>query len=193
MTQEQRNTIGELWTYLANNYRRDANRGSIRLLINGVQDLPFERVRDILENWMSSKYAKEFPLPFHVREMISPRIDDDTAARAAASRVIAAVSKFGWNQPALARAWIGELGWVAVQRIGGWEYLCENQGVGLSVTTLQAQIRDLLAAESKLGRLGYGDMPIALPTREEAKAMIESLPKLEGQVPISEKQNLGDE
>lgn len=180
MTQDQRNTIGEIWTHLAVNYKRDATRGSIRLLINGVSDLPYDRVRDVLENWMAGKQARDFPLPYHVRDAINPKPDDETMARAAAARVIEAVGKYGWAQSALARAWIGELGWIGVQRIGGWQFLCENLGNELSLTTVQAQIRDLLAAESKLGRLGIQDQPIGLPTREEAKALIDSLPKLPG-------------
>lgn len=192
-TQEQRQVIGNLWLDFSVTYGRKMTRESIRLLINGVQDLPFEKVLPVLEGWMASKQATQFPMPHLIRDLISPRPDDETLARAAASRVIEAVGKFGWNNSHLARAYIGELGWVAVTRIGGWQYLCENLGSELSLTTVQAQVRDLLAAESKLDRLGMHDQPIGLPGREEAKALIESLPKLPGQGPISENKNLGDE
>jgi hypothetical protein len=60
------------------------------------------------------------PMPAELRELVEPSVvDDDSIARDTAARIVGAVPRYGYTNPALARAAIGEVGWTAVQRSGG--------------------------------------------------------------------------
>ena len=130
------------------------------MVVDDLQDLDFNACICALEAYRKDFKNKGWPRPSDLRALVIPPIDDDSKAVEAASRTVAAVSKFGWNKPKEAREYIGELGWVAVQRFGGWMYICENLGVDISITTFQAQIRDLSKAILKLDKAGSFDQPI---------------------------------
>lgn len=118
-----------------------------------------------------------FPMPPHkILENYLPRgADERSMAIEAANRAVAAVSKFGWPSPEKAREYVGELGWRAIERMGGWQYFCENLGVTLQLTTVQAQIRDACEATLRLGDAGIFDRPIGLPeSRGEKKRSLTS-------------------
>lgn len=163
MNQRERVMIGELWISLSQVYGKDISKSAIGLMLSAVEDLPFAAVESVMRDWVRTTKLGRHPNPAEIREKISPPVDQRSQAIEAATRVIASVSKFGWNNGREARAYIGELGWRAVERIGGWPYLCSNLGVGLSITTVQAQVRDLCESTLKLGDAGVHDQPIGLP------------------------------
>lgn len=97
--------------------------------------------------------------------VIRPEALIDAEAREAASRVICAVSKFGYSQPEAAKEWMGSLGWFIVDRAGGWNNLCEfldhdNQGMH------EAQFRELAKAQILRSRAGITSTP-SLPMSEQ--------------------------
>lgn len=110
---------------------------------------------------------KTIPAPADVFNALDNSLDQTSIATLAASRTIEAVSKFGsWN-PEEAEAHIGQLGWCAVHRFGGWKYVCENLGVSLDVTTFQAQLRNICVADLKAIDNGIYNQPIGLDYKEK--------------------------
>jgi hypothetical protein len=104
--------------------------------------------------WRRNPANKTFPLPAQIIELINPDqfVAPETKAREVAARVIGAISKFGWTNAKGAQVFIGPEGWGAVNRMGGWSYLCENVGPrGINPASLQAQLRDLLMGDFKHG------------------------------------------
>lgn len=103
-----------------------------------------------------------FPSPRTIKEKLHPKVDDDALAIEAASRVIGAISKFGYCNPSEARAYVGELGWAIVDREGGWVALCEKVE-SRQLPSLRAQWRDLAKSILKRARNDSDDRPPSLP------------------------------
>ncbi len=82
------------------------------------------------------------------------------------TKICDAVSKFGWTGFTEAQNYIGPRGWEVVRRIGGWQYLCQELGVNISITTFQAQARETLKSLKRISEVTTGD-----------NLQIESMPK----------------
>jgi len=165
MTNEQKMHISEVLMARAEISGRVLSKPAIRMMIEDLSDLPFEAVYRVLQGW--GKHSSDFPSPAKIRERLAPETSDADDGRDIASRVIGAVSKFGWNQPLQAKLYIGEIGWECVSRIGGWVTFCselndENKGI------YNAQIRDLSMTLKKKAVNGTLNQPINFPTPIES-------------------------
>ncbi len=132
-----------------------------------LSDLDLDQVCIAYGEWRRNPKNKTFPLPAQIRELVCPEqnIAPEAMAREIAARITGAVPKYGWNNGKEAALFIGPAGWSAVERAGGWLYICENLGTKLSATTFQAQIRDQIEANLRYG--GALEQAIAIaPTRK---------------------------
>jgi hypothetical protein len=129
-------------------YAQDLSDSVLKMYCDDLVDLDFSTVSTAMSSWRLNPKNNRMPLPAQIRQMVCPEIDQDSVAREIASRVIAAVSKFGYTDPNGAKEYIGETGWEIVRRFGGWQYICENLGVTLDLTMLTAQVRDLAKVHS---------------------------------------------
>ena len=98
------------------------------------------------------------------------------------SRVIESVSKFGWTGEFKARQHVGDHGWLAIERLGGWQYLCENLGVTLNLTTTQAQIREMIKSNLEISKIQarngtYPQIEQKQSNLIEFKDLIKEIPK----------------
>lgn len=116
------------------------------------------------EAWRRDEKNTRAPLPAQIRGLINPSIAPEALAREIAARIVGAITSHGWNNGKSAELFIGPVGWAAVQRVGGWAYLCENMGTRLSPTTFQAQVRDQIEANLRYGSDTI-EQAIALPER----------------------------
>ena len=82
-------------------------------------------------------------------------------SREAAARIIAAVSRYGYNNPKEAEEYIGELGWHVVKLSGGWVNVCESL-TNSNTPQLSSQYRSLALAQAKKSLSGRTKPP-ALP------------------------------
>lgn len=160
-------TISLTWAYYN---RGQALQDAVLLMYaEDLIDLDLEQVQIAYQEWRRNPKNKTFPLPAQIRELVCPEehIDPDAMAREIAARIVGAVSSCGWNNGRAAENYIGPVGWAAVNRAGGWSYLCENLGCNISPTTFQAQIRDQIAANLRYGS-DVLDHAISLPERKRA-------------------------
>jgi len=111
--------------------------------------LVFVKAKKSLSSFPSMKQMHEFINPDNTKNR-ELKISD---ARDSASRVISSVSKFGYTRPEDAKAYVGPLGWIAIERMGGWVSFCEMLNTD-NIGQLQAQIRDL--CDSQLTRQSFG-------------------------------------
>lgn len=140
------------------------------VLIMFVEDLSDYDEDSIIQAYKSYRRNPKnlrMPLPAQIIDLLSPKMADDHLAVDAASRVIEAVSKYGWCNPEDALAHIGELGWRAVMYFGGWQYLCENLGKDIQLTTFNAQIREISKSVIAKAKAGIPDGPLEIPYRED--------------------------
>lgn len=172
MEQHHRDQLGIKLTQLAMLYGKDFPKEQATLFINSLISF----IPDTFENYMKalSSYAEDsknkfFPAPNSLRPYLIPDLDDEAVAVEASSRTMEAVSRFGWNNSTEAKAYVGELGWRAVSKFGGWSYICENLGNEISLTTFQAQVREITRSQIKMAKAGISEGPIQLPQSQNQK------------------------
>lgn len=94
-----------------------------------------------------------FPRPISkLIQLIKTPVSENDVAVDVASRVLEAVSRFGWANEGEAMDYVGEAGKMAVKRFGGWMHICQNLGVDISITTFQAQIREMIKSGLKINQ-----------------------------------------
>lgn len=178
MTQQERIMVGEKWLAIAQMFSKELNQVALKMMLDSVNDLDAEKTCLALEKWVSTTKLGRHPFPSELRDMVNPILDPEAKGKLAASRVIEAVSKFGYTHPEAAKEFIGDLGWQAVKRFGGWQYICENLGVTLQQLTFQAQVRDICISTEKASVLGMQDQPIQIGHTEN-NSRLESTNTLE--------------
>ena len=141
MNSVERTKVAQTIITIAHYYGRDFEKEVIAMMVEDLADLP---ATDVLRAY--SEYRKEpknraFPLPAQIRDMIVPKKEID--GKEIATRINAAVVKFGWAGPLEAERYIGEIGWNVVDSFGGWSYICENLGVNLNPTVFYSQVREV--------------------------------------------------
>ncbi len=138
-------------------YGRDLKPEVLGMMAGDLEDLDAQECIDAYQRYRKNPANRTFPLPAQIRELVNPGefIGPEVKAREIGARFIGAITNFGWNNSRGARYYIGEEGWEAVERQGGWMHLCQNVGVGIQSTTLQAQLRDQIE-----GTLRYGSSVI---------------------------------
>ena len=151
MSENERKEIAELWFNLARMYGKEIPPAALTMMLNAVEDLPFESLKTSLHAWASKSKIARHPLPAELREMVNPEPDVKAKANFIAGRIRESISKFGYTNPSEASAYIGPDGWKVISRSGGWQYICENHGTLLDPGIFHAQIRDQLEAELKFG------------------------------------------
>jgi hypothetical protein len=165
MTPNEKMKIAELLLARAEITGKTLSPIAVQMMIDDLSDLPFIKIAKVLSEW--GKTNSDFPYPARIREQVMPVTDDSDDGRDVASRVIAAVSKFGSYRAAEAKAHIGEIGWECVMRMGGWKTFCselseDNKGI------MNAQVRDLAMTLKKKSMNGTiatpQDFPNMLPS-----------------------------
>ncbi len=140
-------------THAYYNQGKDPLKDQVLLMYaEDLADLPEPECIFAYNQWRRDPKNKTFPLPAHIREIVSPDefVSPEIEAREIARRVVGAVTKFGWNNARDAEAFIGPIGWDAVNRSGGWSIICEQMST-FNRTTFEAQMRDLLEGVVKYG------------------------------------------
>lgn len=197
MDQFQRNILGNKITEAAFFYgKTDLSKEQASALISVMEKFlmvdGFEALIKAIDRYVADTKNKTFFSPATLRPYLNPELSPEAKANEVASRIRSAVGKFGWCNPEEARAYIGGLGWLAIDRAGGWQYVCENLGIDLNVLTFHAQIREQVKAIIETQGLGQFDQPIQIEQRtkshdpdfhinerkrDQALAMLEQLKK----------------
>lgn len=127
-----------------------------------LEDLEFDAVSFAYDKWRKDPKHAKAPLPAQIRSMLNATVTDEDKARDAASRIVSAMSRFGYMRPEDAKEYVGELGWAVVERQGGWSSLCERV-MREELPTYQAQWRQLALSLIHLFESGLGHRPPELP------------------------------
>lgn len=153
---------------LAGYYNHPLTEETLAMYAEDLGDLSVEKIFLATKEIRRDPKITRFPLPAQIRERIEPPENPEGLAIEASNRIVEAISRFGYWRESEAKEFIGELGWLVVQRQGGWQAICENTLV-TTLPTQKAQWRELakvLYARSKSGTL---DTPPALPKSENTQ------------------------
>lgn len=119
--------------------------------------------------------------------ILDPKEDPETEAQEAAARIIAAISKYGPYRVKEAREYIGELGWLVVQKDGGWENVCMLETDQLPAT--RAQYRKMALTQYDRAKRGVSDTPPSLPEPPASQTGLASLGSIMQQLEDRSKNN----
>lgn len=153
----------------------------IALYERNLSVMGYDAVVAALDEVITRRRSRDaFPSIRELIELIQPEADPEAEAVEAASRIIHAVSRIGPYRPQDARVLIGELGWLVVEREGGWTRICESL-TDDNLTTMRAQWRQIALAQYRRAKAGVSGAP-ALPT-PDGKVIGMDLKKLLPEMP----------
>jgi hypothetical protein len=133
-------------------YDKTYSDGTIAMMADDLKDYPLADVASAYRKYRTDPKNRTMPLPAQIIAILQPSLNHDAKAREVASRIPAAIVKFGYSNPAEAQAFIGEVGWDVVQSSGGWSYLCQNHGITIDPGQFMAQTRDRLKDRFEYGK-----------------------------------------
>lgn len=154
MTTEEKIHVAKMLTLTYKIYGKEFDLDMGQLFVDDLADQKFDDIIRALSAFRTDKKNRLPPNVADILSLINPEIDDSAKAQNIAGLVLKAVSKFGWAQPSEAKEMMGPVGWEIVQRYGGWQYVCENLGEDISVTTFTAQVRDAIKAQLQISSSG---------------------------------------
>lgn len=162
MSADEKQKLKALFVATAMYFGQDIPDQALRLYVEDLEDLPFDRVASALCDVRRDPRTTRCPLPAVIRAKVNPESDPEAEAVEAVSRITHAIARIGPYRVEEAREYIGPLGWIVVQREGGWEAVCgilTDDNIGI----LKAQWRQMAVAQFKRAKAGLIDAP-ALPS-----------------------------
>ncbi len=135
-------------------YDAPINEIKVKMYAKDLSNLELENIQRAFSAFRLEKGRRMMPMPADIASFLSPTADSKDLARETALRIRHAVSKYGWSNSRDAQIYIGDTGWSVVERIGGWQHICENLGTEIQETTFMAQCRDAIESTINLGTLG---------------------------------------
>lgn len=173
-------THKQFWIQMAGYYRTRLDDSTVLMYAQDVSHVSIEKLQELFLKYRSNPANKFMPMPSWFIEQINPTHQDPKIlAREVASRIQAAISKFGYCNPIEAKEYIGSVGWMAVQRNGGWLSVCENVGVTVDPSIFYAQTRDLAESIIINAAKENFDKPIELPERKQSEGLTKAFISIE--------------
>lgn len=163
MTHEQLRNLKAMLITMSAYYQHRLDDTVVIMYADDLKDLEFSDVVQALARYRKDPRHRKMPLPAEVRGLIETPLSDEDQAREAAARIVQAMSKYGYTNPDRAREFIGSVGWLIVEREGGWTSLCQRT-TDDQLPVLKAQWRELARGLITRARLGQLETPPALPT-----------------------------
>lgn len=172
MNQKQRDEIGMSLAKCALFYdRSDLDKSKISLMIDVMIDAfpncSFEDFSSAILQYRNDTKNTAFPSPSKLSKYLTPEISIDAQAQEITSRIVLSISKYGYGSAKEVQAFVGELGWVVVKRLGGWQYLCQEHGVSIDPGAFYAQTRELVKTHIEIQNKPNLDMTKLLSGKSE--------------------------
>ena len=121
--------------------RIKADELTVNLYYEALKDLPGELVSAAVKRMTAT--LKFPPTIADIRETVAKAVEDARGVPSAGeawARVKRAISRYGWNRPEEARAFLGEDIWRAINMVGGWMEVCVGESPA-SVVSAQFERR----------------------------------------------------
>lgn len=137
--------VGQSYIALANLYGHPLNELGLARAMAYFQKFEAVKVKLAMDQWGESE--RRFPLPSDIIRIIDPKFSSHDAGVLMASQILSSISRFGWNNPEQAKAYLGDQAWGVVKALGGWVDLCSKVTAD-NESIYRAQIRDYAAIDS---------------------------------------------
>jgi hypothetical protein len=128
-------------------YNLRLNDTVIEIFMACLQELTSQEVKVGFEKYMKSADSKFFPRPGQIYELARPKLSARAQASLVADTIFALINgPYDATGTEKARQKIGEVGWIWVKQMGGWQVLCQSITCFSQVPIMKAQCRDAIAA-----------------------------------------------
>jgi len=117
---------------------------------------------------VNRKTRDPFPSVKEIIEIMSPQLNDDNEAVEAGSRIVQAVSRFGYSNPGDAHNFIGDLGWRIVERFGGWGSICQSMTPD-NTSFMLSQFVKLGKAQIQRAKIGLDGVAPVIPISNQKR------------------------
>lgn len=159
--------LSEVIVITASYYGKVISEQLLKMYLEDLSDLSDDEAIAAYRQYRKNPKNRFFPLPAQILEIARPEVSEQSLAVDASAKILQAITNYGsWNS-AEAKIFVGEQGWGAVQRMGGWSYLCENVGVSIQPTAFVAQARELIKSGFDISRSDSSAAKNLLPYRTE--------------------------
>lgn len=137
-------TVKEMIILTATYYSKTLSEPLLAMYCDDLEGLPAQKIIDAYRAYRRDPRNRSFPIPAQIRAMIENEPTNDAIAREIVARIVSAIGSFGWNNSSEAKKFIGQTGWLAVDRIGGWSYLCQEYGLTIQPGQFMPQIKAVI-------------------------------------------------
>ena len=165
MTNEQKQKLAMTLGVMGEYYSRQFSAPALRMMIDDLSDLSFDAVETSINQWRRDPKCKGFPMPSDIRARILPNTESpEDVGRIIAAKILERTRLDGYTNADRAKERIGELGWLVVQRMGGWQKLCEDIGPH-NENTFHSRLRDLAVSLYKSAERGHLNLVHQVPNQ----------------------------
>ena len=156
-------SIKEILVGLSMYYQIELKPMQLEMYADDLMELTTDELKNTIQQYRRNPKNIRFPLPAALIAIAKPEVNPDHEAIEASNRIWAAIGMFGYNHPASAKEYIGELGWAVVKRNGGWASVCQESN-DTDGGTMKAQFRESAKAVYGRSKQGRQDEPPSLPS-----------------------------
>lgn len=149
MTAEQIKELKKGIYQMAVYYNRNLPPEVISMMAEDLCGYDFASILEAFRAYRKDPKNTAFPLPAKIIAMIDPFINDSDPKQEAheiAQRCFDSITNFGYTKPKEARAFIGPVGWEAINRRGGYTYFCQET-LKKDIPILISQMRDAIISD----------------------------------------------
>jgi hypothetical protein len=162
LTANEKIEIAKIYSATCKQFDKVLEPDVLKMQVEDLADIQFLKIVHALNEYRLDPKNISWPRANRIRQIINPIASEESVANEVASRIRHAVPKYGWCNRNEAMEYIGEMGAAIVERMGGWQYVCENLGLVLNPATFHAQCRDLAKSIQEQAKLGIYNQPIGI-------------------------------
>lgn len=156
--------IKTLLLALAEYYQAPLTANQLVMYASDLAQFSIQSIAQVIQRYRADPKNNRFPIPAQLIRLLHPTITDDAQAVEVANRIWGAIAQFGWPNPSAAEKHIGPLGWIIVERLGGWRSVCDESGTG-TAGVFRAQLRESAKSVIERAKAGILNTPPGLPDR----------------------------
>lgn len=166
----------DFWLTVSAYYRQTIPDEVLQMYVDHSEAFSVEQLKTAFNKHCFSTQAAFFPTPAVLINYLLPKLDEKQEAVRWMNLIKQAVRKFGYMEREKAKEFLGKNVWDSVERIGGWQYLCETPDANINDPIIYAQVRDSIQSQVSADRLGIAYD--ALPANENETEKLESRGKV---------------
>lgn len=126
MTKEEQSALKAMIVGHSAYYSKKLDDHVVVMYVNDLLDMSLESIRNAFVEYRRNPKNRSMPLAADIRALADPKLQIEDEATITVSKLLEAISRFGYTNQERAMDYIGELGRELVKSEGGWENVCQT-------------------------------------------------------------------